>query len=126
MPRLVFPDRVPATPEKILERCKRYNIDPSKLHELSDGWYSMIAFDKPRRVRKVPVWRYAVQPEKGRFPYPPGVETFSPEYYRLMNERKWARQRSIRTGVPLFIEGYHDLETYVPKLSTKRHVRTRP
>jgi hypothetical protein len=122
MPRLLYKDQVPRTPEDIVRHCKRYGVDPSQLHTIDDHWFTVITTKKAPHPRPRPNWTYSIDPIHNRYPMPPGVETFSPEYYRLMRRRQSARRRTNKLGVPLFIEGYHDLDTYVPKKDTKRHV----
>ncbi|CAB5220216.1 hypothetical protein UFOVP235_10 [uncultured Caudovirales phage] len=114
-----------APPEVILANCKKYGVDPSKLHELDKMWLKFVAYryapiKNKRPWREHEIWKLNVGPHLNRYPYPPGVEYKSPEFVRILHARYAARRRSAATGEPLFIEGYHNIDTYKPLKCTKR------
>lgn len=113
----------PCTPEEILANCERYGLDPNTLDELPLFWRNLVIYKHRKtgrsRVHHRP-WELNCKPGTGRYPYPPGIERDSPEFHRIRRARYLARRRASRTGQPLFLEGFHNLDTYVPVLSTKR------
>ena len=125
MPEIFTKKALMRTPEDILARCKRYGIDPAKIHELDRYWYTCLVTKMPpvANPKPHPYWHYNRGEHLDRYPMPPGVERGSTEWWRLMGSRARARRKHHRTGCPLFIEGYHDLDTYTPKSDPKRHDR---
>lgn len=116
----------PCTPEEIVANCERYGIDPARLHEVSEFWRHIVTHKYRRKgkrdINEVRPWTYIGKSGKsGRVPFPPGVERYSPEHHRIHYLRRMARKRAKRDGTDPFLEGYHNLDTYVPVLSTKRN-----
>lgn len=124
------------TEEEIAERCARLGIPLEEIPHLNDFWLGRIAYGSLRmpshHISPALGWRkkvfedvkFGLTYENLAFtPYPPGVEFYSPEYIRIMNRRQTDRQWIKQGHMPIFIEGFTNLDTYKPIYSPIRPLK---
>lgn len=122
--------------DEIKERCARLGIPLEDIPHLNDYWLGRIAYGSIRvpstnapaslgwRQKVFEQVKFGMTYENVAFaPYPPGVEFYSPEYIRIMNRRQTDRQWMKRGIMPIFIEGFTNLDTYKPIYSPIRPLK---